>query len=234
MRRCRTRIQPRLRRTAKLVPILTVLGLLIIVPHGWSQASNPSEVFAHLTQAIIHAKQVFRRGEELSLAAAITESSNQILDRLSASNVSVSGEFLRTLRFDADLLVAATSNPESEQRLAELRAVDLDLKPKANYATHGLGATAHFVSLVDVVVTTQKDGQNASNYYVQCSNQLFPNVESPRFNFNNPTNPTTTASLPPGYYVMWAVKGSFKSNMFKETVSGGMNPQPITLDLSSN
>lgn len=200
------------------------LFFLFSIPiSAYSQDTAP-KLFNDLQRPVRGLKLRFEGNADASkVANAIGDFASALQGKWEQSNNrEVSPDYLKTLRFDSEVLARAENEPNKERAIELLGYVHDDLKIKVTHSRKIVGATGGLGAIVRVTVkTTTKAGQDATGFLVRCNPRRFADMEPPMFVFNNETNPTTVRNLPPGNYEMWLERPSRSRISSKPITVGG-------------
>jgi len=186
-----------------------------------SVLASPSDAFFPLNQAIAiladgrYSDLLTKEVEELN---AVTQ---QLENRFTAAGINVPEDYEKTLRFDADLLRAASNSQSGTSATKLVREVleDLHYKDVASQRK-GMGISIGLLSpLIKLNITTTTKGREEKGYLVRCNPRRFADIKNAMFIFNKPSSPTSYL-MPPGMYVCFAMQeGSIQG---KQEVSVGL------------
>jgi hypothetical protein len=99
-----------------------------------------------------------------------------------------------------DAVKPDTKAADAKAMLADV-AADLDVKVAFARKSNGIAESAD--GMIQVSVTTKKDGQPVNGYLVRCNPKRYADRTTPMFPFSKMSSPTISR-VPPGNYVFYA------------------------------
>lgn len=183
--------------------------------------------------AIKAASVAQRGGASPDVAANLSRisSSSDVLRSRYAKTPEMSDAYRQTLQIDQNALSHAFDPGKDSAGI--VAAVQLDLSTKVDNG-NGAGSSTSNGPELSVTVTTTLNGAKVVGYLVRLNCRADENASSPEFVFNNPSNPTTTNTMPAGNFVLWLEKnGQHFSRRYvtlKATLDTGPNV-PILVDV---
>jgi hypothetical protein len=167
------------------------------------QPDSMGTALLNLRKAILEVQRTTTQdSEEDKLSNQLIQSHQRLSSQWrEAGSPNIDSDYLRSLQFDIDQLTSISGRPSGVR--PALVAVNRDLDIKTRFSKTGANASAGFSDKVTVTVRTFRANAEVSGYLIRCNPDRWADSKLPFHVFSSASSPTT-ASLPPGYYTMWA------------------------------